>query len=710
MTHRVVAFDLETYLISDRDKAPKPVCAALCMDGNSTLHLPDDPLLLRLFSDLNTHIVGHNLAYDLVVMMRWLPQSIPVIVQALNEGRVWDTQIRYQLRHLQDIGGEGYSQFISQSKLEQKFLGIDRSAEKKGDDIWRLRYGTLDGTPLEQWPQEARQYALDDARYCADLFYAFGGVGAALPTESLQVQAAVCLQLISTWGFWTDQDNVARLRADLEQKMQHTKQQMDACIDPDTGDPYLLIGKGSAKVIQKLVKQGWQTKNLQDLQALAAESNVTIMWDNIPWSEVPDQIDISLWVMRHATQHYAHMPQWCYNATAWNPPSFLDAIQKRIPILPKNKKGIKAGENDIAPIIEYAPVLKLMTEYKHLNKMLSTYIIPYENKETIHATYSVLVTTGRTASDNPNLQNIPRKGGFRNNLRARPGHLLGTVDYAALEMVTLAATLAYRNNGVLTDLGKAINEGKDLHSLTASRLFGKDYEQFLAAVAEEKKAAKDNPDADTPHMERRQGSKALNFGAAGGLGPTAFQPYAKHTYGVEWSFEQCKKYIREWKANWPDINAYLRANGDAVAPHPEAVAQAVNNLGRCKNNCIYTQLCNYPFQSLAVDGAKVALWELTKHQLLGWFWTEGDRSHRDVAAQLLGQSACSAQYQQYHGSPMRRSHVVNFVHDEVVQEHPADLAEQAFSLQQQIMRDAMATVTCGVKVEVEGQLGEQWAH
>src|SRR6056297_2334956 len=116
---RILAFDTETYLISARDKAPKPVIATWSNGQQDWYTHPGGDDLLATFADSENHIVGHNIAYDMTALMRWYPQTIPVIVQAYQENRIWDTQIRHQLAYLETQGGAGYKQFVSLSSLEK---------------------------------------------------------------------------------------------------------------------------------------------------------------------------------------------------------------------------------------------------------------------------------------------------------------------------------------------------------------------------------------------------------------------------------------------------------------------------------------------------------------------------------------------------------------------------------------------------------------
>jgi hypothetical protein len=691
------AFDTETYLLSDNDKAPKPVvCSWSDEQGRSWLSLPGDDMTLSLWSTPQAHFVGHNISYDIGVMMRWHPECIPAIVQALDEGRVWDTQVREKLKHLAEVGGTGFPMRVSLSSLEKKYLGLDRSAQKQGTDIWRLKYGTLDGVPLDQWPADAVSYALEDAVGTMRVFQAQGGIHGSVSTEFLQVQASVCLHLMGVWGMRVNQENVRNIKEKVQKKMRDLEPHLEG-----------MTGQGSQQRINSIILEAWAKFQRDEANAIAAARGVCIDWQYI---DANCQGDLALYfkyVQQHLKMH--HFPVFLHSIDPRKAHTVVDALCKDLPAIPLTTKGPKSGEDDIEPILPYAPLLKARVDYKHLEKMLSTYVIPYEGRDTIHPSFNAVVTTGRTSCSNPNVQNIPRGEGYRKNLHARPGYLLGTVDYSAIEMITFAATILRNNNGERSKLADAINNGEDIHCLTASGLFDTPYETIVAGVAEEKKQKKLEHPGPFPYSDWRQGSKALNFGGLGGLGPKAFQAYSKASYGVNWTLDECRKRIKKWKATWPEIGAYLDNNALLIESSPERLATATNNCCRTKAGCTYTQLCNYPFQSLAADGAKLALWQLAKYQLLGWIWTEAPQDMQHRAASFLPAQVAQSQYL-YRGNALRRSHTANMVHDEIVCEHPVDLAEQAFELQKTIMVDAMQLVTQGIKVTVEGILGTEWEH
>ena len=126
---------------------------------------------------------------------------------------------------------------------------------------------------------------------------------------------------------------------------------------------------------------------------------------------------------------------------------------------------------------------------------------------TVHPRYANLVRSGRTSCSNPNIQQLPRKGGFREVFVPSSGHFLLAVDYAFIELRTLAAVCEARyGNSTLADV---IRAGRDPHAYSAALLLGQDADEFL-------RLQETDPVRFKSH---RQAAKPLNFGIPGGLGP-----------------------------------------------------------------------------------------------------------------------------------------------------------------------------------------------
>jgi DNA polymerase I-like protein with 3'-5' exonuclease and polymerase domains len=604
-------------------------------------------------------------------------------MRALDEGRVFDTAMRERMLHLAQSGGRGFNMYPSLADLALKYLKLDISGDKRGDDIWRMKYGTLDGVPFQDWPEAARKYALDDAIHTYQVFEAQGGLSAMQPTEQMQVQAAVVLQGIGVWGFAVNQEkrNVIKEKLEAKAKALHTQV-----------DQFGWTGEGSQAKLMKLVSQAWNYKHLLHLQARCQATGIYID---------PQQVQQFLGetMLRDALETSAAtgsvipginfpltvpIKEWCKETL------------KSIPEIPMTKKGPSIAGEVLEQLGDVIPQFATYTELRHIEKMLENYIAPYQF-DTAHPSFVPMVSTGRTgcrgAGSSGNTQNIPRKDkdhpdeAFRTMFMARKGRVLGTVDYSQLELCTLAATIRTMFPNVVCTLGDAIDAGKDVHCITGSLFIGVSYENMIAGKKTDEKI-----------KEARQASKSINFGKPGGLGVPAMVAYAKNNYGVVLSLQRMYQLDRAWKKAWPEIpNHYLQYSADMVDKSPNGTFTSYTITGRPKANCIYTEGSNYPFQGLAADGAKAALWAIWRECILGWYWNN---------------HAGSGYGHVFRDSPLRDSRLVNFVHDEIVAEHlEGDAGKAALKRQEGLMVSEMTRICENrIKISVEGQISDAWEH
>jgi DNA polymerase-1 len=208
--------------------------------------------------------------------------------------------------------------------------------------------------------------------------------------------------------------------------------------------------------------------------------------------------------------------------------------------LPPKKKsakgtGYSTDQEVLEELSKLHPVPALILKYRELYKLKSTYIdaLPtYINPETqrIHTTFSqTSVATGRLASYDPNLQNIPTDPGYGVEIRAafkpEPGHVFLSADYSQIELRVLAHLSEDKN------LMTAFLSGHDIHAETAARLF----DVTLAQVTH----------------EQRQLGKRINFSILYGLTP----------YGLSKDlaipFKDAKTYIEKYFSQYPQVSAWM---------------------------------------------------------------------------------------------------------------------------------------------------------
>jgi len=236
---------------------------------------------------------------------------------------------------------------------------------------------------------------------------------------------------------------------------------------------------------------------------------------------------------------------------------------------------------------------KLVLEYRQLSKLKSTYVdaLPALLSRTsgrLHTTFDQTGTaTGRLSSANPNLQNIPIRTEVGREIRAAftaaPGHLLLAADYSQIELRLLAH---FSKDPLLVE---AFRRGDDIHTLTASQVFGVP------------------PLMVTP--DHRRQAKVVNFGIVYGL--SAFG--LSQNLGIETS--EAKRFIEAYFEKYRGVRAFIdrtleetRRDGRVktlfgrVRPIPDINSKNFNLRGFAERTAV-----NTPLQGTAADLIKIAM-------------------------------------------------------------------------------------------------------
>ena len=254
---------------------------------------------------------------------------------------------------------------------------------------------------------------------------------------------------------------------------------------------------------------------------------------------------------------------------------------------------ISTAVDVLETLAEEHPIARKVLDYRQLTKLKSTYVDALPaliNPATgrLHTTFGQTGTaTGRLSSANPNLQNIPIRTelgrGIRAAFTAEPGHVLLTADYSQIELRLLAH---FSRDPLLVE---AYRRGDDIHTLTASQVFGVP------------------PLMVTP--DHRRQAKVVNFGIVYGL--SAFG--LSQQLGIEPA--EAKQFIAAYFERYKGVRAFIDKTLDEarrdlkvrtlhgrVRPIPDINSKNANQRGFAERTAV-----NTPLQGTAADLIKVAM-------------------------------------------------------------------------------------------------------
>ncbi|MGD8622487.1 MAG: DNA polymerase I, partial [Anaerolineales bacterium] len=306
-------------------------------------------------------------------------------------------------------------------------------------------------------------------------------------------------------------------------------------------------------------------------------------------------------------------------------------------------------------------IATLVLEYREISKLKSTYADAFPqqvNPETgrVHTSYNQTGSvTGRLASSDPNLQNIPIRTELGREIRRafvpKPDHLLLSTDYSQIEL-RIVAHIAEDKAMI-----EAFQNDQDIHSATAAAISGIPLEDV------------------TPDMRRN--AKAINFGLIYGMSPYGLTRTTDLTLG------EAENFVDAYFERFPGVKSYL----DEVRERVTIDGYVSTLLGRRRyfpqleqgstvNETIRSralrEAINAPIQGTAADIIKLAMLELPE-QL----------EKAGLKASMLLQ-----------------------VHDELVFECPSEELDQTAPLVEKVMQEAYKL---DVPLKTDTKVGENWA-
>lgn len=718
------AADTETFLIGPENIAPKMVCLSVAKRNANTidswLYGNAEPAMRTttwgLLTNEGIRLIGQNIAYDLAVFCKAFPEFEPAVWAKLEAGEITDTAIREKLLNLSTHGNleavNGAKIKYSLADLVMKYLGRDISADKEGEDAWRLNYYQLDGKRADEYPEEAATYAKHDAVYTLMVYeqqemlvQSISGP-ASLSTEYFHTAVAFALHCMTMEGMCTDKEALAVIEAMLAVELADDK--LDLLVKEGIMRP-----AQPARIYTNMRKKACKILDCDDeqLNDLAAEPEVreALLAEGVKFTAPEDSS-----ICKSRLQEKVKLICETYD----------------IPI--KMTDGGKSGDKQISTDSEVLDNVAgwdpSLSQYQHRQKLqkLMTTEVPRmkwqgETARVVHFNFDVLKETGRTSSyagklyPSANGQNMHPK--IRGAYVPRPGNVLCSTDYSTLELVTTAQkTYSLFGWSHMRDL---INAGVKLHDYMAAQLAlflhadfralcnetgiaqdkMKTYEQFLACKSHSDVAVRDF------HSHWRKFAKPVNLGFPGGLGADTFIEFAKKNYKVDivkiaGSYEKAVLMAKELKAIWlntfPEMELYFAwVSKETFDPlnlvigywdepkneEPIPGQCYVSPMGMYRAGTTYCGVANgAAMQTPAAEGAKSAVFLVV-------------RACRDKTRESI----------------LYGSIPVDFVHDEIItefkdDEHAHDKAEE----QARIMVEAMKMICPDVDVKAQSALMRRW--
>jgi DNA polymerase-1 len=321
-------------------------------------------------------------------------------------------------------------------------------------------------------------------------------------------------------------------------------------------------------------------------------------------------------------------------------------------------KQYSTSEDVLQKLAKKHPIIDKILEFRSLSKLKSTYVdalpkLVHPKTGKIHTSYNQAVAaTGRLSSNNPNLQNIPirtEKGREirKNFIPSDEHHKLLAADYSQIELRLIAHFSQDEN--MLRDF----NEGMDIHTATASRVYGVPVEEVT--------------------KEHRRNAKSVNFGIIYGI--SAFG--LSENLGIKRG--EAKEIIDEYFRQYPGIQDYMEDQVDFAQEngYVETILNRrrylrdINSGNAIMRGFAERNAINAPIQGSSADMIKIAMINIQKAI-----------EEKNMKSKMIMQ-----------------------VHDELVFDTPMDEMD---ALKEIVMDKMKNALELDVKVQVDMNEGNNW--
>lgn len=665
MMRSFVYYDVETEPVQEGCSLPRIVAHGEKIDrAPVTLHLRSASISrLAMHLSLGKTVVAHVASYDMATtamddyaLHGGKFNLLRLIWDAYREGRIRCTKIREQLLDIAKGELRSNKGFYTLKEIAERRL---RKQLNKGDDSWRLRYGLLAGVPVEEWPEEARAYLIDDVESTASVFWDQAAAWESSPEphicvpafrdeEAFQAECDFVFRLMEAWGVRADEERAREIELELTAlrgqyehellelgllKPKFHRKGAVAC--KREWDAWIAARKETRRPLVQLL-QKWSDNLKEDFSRDLATIHRRVM---VAYNKLGERVP--------STGPTEKFPNGQVQTDRITLEESGDEVLVKL-----------AKRDKYAKILQFIPVLARGADR------------PW------NPPWKCLVTTGRSAcgdEDSPgNLQQPPQDFNLREILIPREGMLYAAADLAGAEACGLAEMcFEWFGSSRMRDV---INDGKDLHTQLAAHILGIPYDECKRRLDAEANS-KDKTGENGPTQKARQAAKNSNFGFMGGMAvPTFMRTQRKK--GIHLTEHEATFQRTAWFNAWPEMRLYF----DRAAEVAEIGHMQQFRSGRWRGGLNFTTAANGPFQSLIADWAKDWLREVARECYL------------DTSSALYG------------------CRVVMFLHDEIILEVPCDPAKASAAAK----RLAELAVIVGkrwikhVKIKSEPVLMRRW--
>lgn len=343
----------------------------------------------------------------------------------------------------------------------------------------------------------------------------------------------------------------------------------------------------------------------------------------------------------------------------------FDELKLSLPRQKKTATGARTTkEDELQKMSDQHPIIEDVLLFRELSKLLSTYVEKMPDlvgpDGRLHATFlQAGTTTGRMASIDPNLQNIPIRTEYGKRIReafvAERGSVLVALDYSQIELRVAAGLSGDKK------LVGVFKENGDIHAAVAAEVFGVPPEMV--------------------DREMRRRAKIINFGILYGMGVNAL----RESLGANVTRDEAAKFLDDYFENFGELARWIKNQKASAARlgYTETLFGRRRYFAGFKSPLPYVRAqaermaVNAPIQGTQADVIKLAMVEANR-----LIEREG---LRDTARLVLQ------------------------IHDELVYEIPEKDAERIGKLIKKVMEDAVPSEKLsGVPIVAELAIGRSW--